>query len=793
MKTTARKLLMLGVILFASMAFGQQVIFGKVTDNNKRAVEDVKVSVENTQIHTYTKADGSYRLPALDSGTYTIFFDFPSGDYSSETLQVKDSDIKFDFRMRESYALETVEVFGDRNKSQKGIEQITRFPVSINDQIQSISIVSEKLIEDQGALTITDAAKNVAGVTQFASYGGTRESMSIRGYRGTPVLKNGVRMDSDFRSAAAVSDMAGVESIQVIKGSAALTQGVGDDLGSAGGVINVVTKTPRYTNAAEIGIRSGSWWRTRMQYDAQTVMGENYNLGFRIAGAFQVGQSYKDVLKNDRVYVSPSIGWRIGDKTEVVLEMDYLKDNSIPDRGTINLAPDTEEALFDMGSKFSGYKDDKQEIENLTYSATVTRNLAEKLDARVGFFNSYYETEMQGASLSLFKEGGETIYNKRNRGIGRSFRNDRNSTVQVDLMGKNMEFGQIKWSWQLGYDYSMTRVDSRSAEGIKNIDVIDVFGNIDNSRVTSFANFDETKLELGESTLSKNYYYGFVTQHHIGITDYLKLVGGVRWSYSIASSEDVIDPFVGIIVSPFKNINLFGSYTTNSSLRSANNPLADGGRVGISRTKQYEFGVKSNWFKDRLRATATYYDMDNQNLSYQVYDENQTATGLYGLAGNLRRRGVELEIAGRPTRDLQVMLGYAYLDAFYENSPAYMDGSRPMNAPTHTANAWVHYQFSETFLKGFSLGAGVYYVGERPVNEFTKVTSAHDTIPGIEYFDMPSYTTVNAQVGYEMKKVGFRLFFNNITDAIGYTSYYRGGYINPIDPFNVSAQINIKF
>lgn len=66
--------------------------------------------------------------------------------------------------------------------------------------------------------------------------------MSIRGYRGVPVLKNGVLLDSDFRTAGMMTDMQGVESIQVIKGSAAVTQGIGDGLGAAGGVINVVTK-----------------------------------------------------------------------------------------------------------------------------------------------------------------------------------------------------------------------------------------------------------------------------------------------------------------------------------------------------------------------------------------------------------------------------------------------------------------------------------------------------------------------------------------------------------------------
>ena len=136
--------------------------------------------------------------------------------------------------------IDAVQLFGTVKQQPVKLETITRLPLKTRDQIQSISVVSHKVIELLGGLTLTDVAKNIPGVTQFGSYGGTKESMSIRGYRGVPVLKNGVSMDSDFRTGSMLTDMQGIESVQVIKGSAAVTQGIGDGLGSAGGVINVV-------------------------------------------------------------------------------------------------------------------------------------------------------------------------------------------------------------------------------------------------------------------------------------------------------------------------------------------------------------------------------------------------------------------------------------------------------------------------------------------------------------------------------------------------------------------------
>lgn len=116
-----------------------------------------------------------------------------------------------------------------------------------------------------------------------------------------------------------------------------------------------------------------------------------------------------------------------------------------------------------------------------------------------------------------------------------------------------------------------------------------------------------------------------------------------------------------------------------------------------------------------------------------------------------------------------------------------------MNAPRHTGNAWVYYTLNRGLFNGLSLGVGSYYVGARPVNEHTiKVTHA-GMKPEVKPFDMPSYTTVNAQIAYSYNRIKLQLFFNNIFDATGYTSYYRGGFINQIDPFNVSASLNYRF
>src|SRR5690606_31266148 len=132
----------------------------------------------------------------------TILFSMVGFTTEKVTITISEGTTKtYNVRLTPSETvLKEMEVFGRRDEQPRGLEAITRMPLKPSDQIQSISVISNVVIEEQGALTVTEAVRNVPGVTLFASYGGVKESMSSRGYRGIPALKNGVRMDSQFQT-----------------------------------------------------------------------------------------------------------------------------------------------------------------------------------------------------------------------------------------------------------------------------------------------------------------------------------------------------------------------------------------------------------------------------------------------------------------------------------------------------------------------------------------------------------------------------------------------------------------
>lgn len=697
--------------------------------------------------------------------------------------------------IKKTNVIEEVELFGERGKNPEKLEVITRLPLKTRDQIQSISVISYKAIETLGGLTVTDVAKNVPGVTQFGSYGGTRESMSIRGYRGVPVLKNGVMMDSDFRTGSMLTDMQGVESIQVIKGSAAVTQGIGDGLGAAGGVINIVTKTPRFINQTNVGFRYGSWDLYRPTLDFQRVLDASGKVAVRFNAAYQNSNSFRKHVSTERIYVNPSIAFRPDDKTEIIVEMDYMNNNSTPDRGTVNLSTGDVNALYEMPKgKFLGFADDNVKVNAFNFSTSASRKLTDKLKLRAAYFSSTYESDNIGASLASVRNMG---YEIRNRTLGRSERLDKNSVFQFDFIGQDLNTWGIKHTFQVGADWKQSDVTNTSYASLA-VDQINVLQDINNYYPAGFnANFGAgTDVSTLASTV------GFMAQDVITFNKYVKAHLGLRYSKlnGIADDleKDAFNPSLGLMLSPIENVNVFGSYTTTTALRSANNPLLYGGRVGPSKTAQWEAGFKSDWLNERLRFNVTLFDIKTDNLSYSILNEQGNASGYYGLAGELRRKGVEVELIGRILPNLQIMSGWAFLDAQYKESPAFVDGSAPMNTPKHTANAWLNYKFDQGFLTGLDLGAGIYYVGNRPVDDFTQKTiitgHVNSVTPGLKPFMMNEYTTVDAQAGYSWTNgIGLRVFFNNIFNTVGYNSYFRGGYIDQIPMRNVQLQLNYKF
>lgn len=783
-------------ILLGQLGYSQSKITGTVYDDEKEIIPFANIIIDGSTIGTSADANGQFEFPNLAAGTYKIKASYVGYKSAAKTVNLQAYEtLNLVFELTTDSELDEVEVFGNRFKRPDKIEALTRLPLAPYEQIQSISIISDKLITQQGNLTIADATKNVPGVYAFATYGNKRESMSSRGFRGIPILKNGVRVHSDFRGTGILTDMQGVDNIQVLKGAASITQGVATDLGSPGGVINIVTKTPKFYHGGNASLRAGSYGQGRAAFDLYGPLAETENMAFRINGALETADSYRAGVSSDRFYINPSFEWKVDDKSSLTLEMDYFDDSRTPDLGTVNLNENDINAIYDLPhNQFLGYENDKSLTKNTTYSVRFNRELNDKLSLKAAFYKSSLTLNDKGASLgNVIKDAaGEPIYNQRNRGYSISDRKDDNSVLQVDLIGDKLSTGSISHTFQVGFDYR-TSDFSTSSSRVANLDVIDVFGY--NSTVLP------DNLNLSPATLggAKSRALGFVAQDVITFTPWIKTFFGIRYSKTQTEAEtettfsDAFNPLAGIIVTPFEHINVFASYTNSSYPRTAARLDINNKPLGNESFDQLEAGIKTNWLNSRLRFNLTFFKINNKDINLPVYDANWVATGYYQKGGNDERKGIEVELSGRILDNLEVITGYSYIDAQYKEHTSYVFGSSPLNTPKHTFNAYANYSFTES-LEGLSLGAGVYFTGERPINDWSAGPITHQGIvPNQKPFNVEAYTQVNAQAAYQINNHwDVRLLLNNVFNEIGYNAY-RTSYINQTDPRNFAGVLTYKF
>ena len=789
-------LLLFTQLLFLSVVVAQDkpTISGTVKGMHNEVIPFANIYIPSLKKGTVADEQGVYTLSIKNDGNYKI--QISAVGFATKTEDItftSNKTVNYNFILDLDNSLEQVEVFGRRNSHPDKIEALTRLPLATHEQIQSISVISEKLIENQGALTIADATKNVAGVYTFATYGNKRESISSRGFRGIPILKNGVRVHSDFRGVGILTDMQGVDNIQVLKGAAAITQGVATDLGSPGGVVNIVTKTPKYSFGGQVSQRVGSFGLTRTTADVYGPLNQKETIAYRINGAIQRSDSYRSGISSQRFYINPSLEFKIDNKSKLTLELDHFYDSRTPDIGTVNLDENDTNAIYDLPyDQFLGFENDKAVTKNTTYAVRFDRILSDRLTLKAAYYASQLDLNDKGASLGgAVSLNNETQYNLRERGYSSAYRTDNNSTLQLDLVGKDVQTGSIKHTFQLGLDYR-TSYASYGNETVNVVDTLNVF--MANSNVLPNLDF-----EVENSTVSETNALGFVAQDVISWNKWLNTFIGLRYSTTETITRDEItssnafSPLVGVVVSPSSHLNVFASYTNSAYPRTGNRIDINGNALGNERFDQLESGIKTSWYNDRLRFNVTYFKINNRNINLPVYDDNFIATGFYEKGGNDQRQGVELELTGRILENLTAVAGYSYIDAQYKDHTSFVYGSSPLNTPSHTANLFLNYSFKNR-LKGLSLGGGVYYTGERPVNDWSAGAVSHEGIvPNQEPFDIEAFTQVNLQASYVFNQNwSARLLINNLFDEIGYNAY-RTRFINQTDPRTLSGVVSYNF
>jgi iron complex outermembrane receptor protein len=795
---------------------------GRVTDSNGQALEGVSVALKGTSYGTSTAADGSFRL-AAQAGSYQLVVS--SIGYTTQEVAVtvtggETTRLPVFTLAVSNQQLAEVTVTGAKSLNQRTVS-VGKLPVATLDLPQSAVTVERQVLEQQQVLRLSDALVNVSGLYVTSTTGGTQEELGSRGfaYGSNNTFKNGVRFNNGV-----MPEASSLERLEVLKGSAAILYGNV----AAGGVLNLVTKKPQFERGGSVGLRVGSFGLWKPTVDVYGAVGRSEKVAFRLNGTYENANSFRDEVESNRVYVNPSLLFELTPKTTLVLEGDYLRDNRTPDFGVGAIDYQVQESR----RRFLNVPGASYATTQTSATATLTSRLNDAWQVRaVGGFQRY-DNEQRSASrpVALAKPG--QYYGNLQRNLNRSNVAENYYLAQLDLTG-TFRTGFLGHTVLVGADADQynTRTQAYTAQPYDSINILDRRRELRQPR-TTIGSFDE--MALFTRTHANTRRAGFYVQDLLSITEKVKLLAGLRWSYQETPSDvytyaastapvqtisvrlnrrydDAFSPRLGLVYQPVKTMALFASYANSFTPQA--NTVTDNQGNGLppSLIDQYEVGLKNDLFKGALSANVTAYRIVNSNQT-QVIQEfingdrnnpNPNYNGAYPnaqeMAGQVTSKGVEVDVQSKPLMGWSFITGYSYNHTAYTRSNLYENGSRLRYNPAHTANLSLFYDFGSVFgespwLRGLTAGITTYYVGDKLAGRNPRILydkNGQRTTDVNKFITIPDYVLFDASLGYAYERFSVRVKLANILDELSYNMHDDNS-VNPIAPRNFSATLGYK-
>jgi iron complex outermembrane receptor protein len=767
-------------------------IKGKVSSGDGSPLAYAHVTLKEKNLVALTDDRGYFELKNVPAGNWVVQVSSIGFETREISAVVADNQsLELNLTVKESTKeLNEVVVKGSQGLNEKPIS-IGKIPINPMDLPQSIMVISNEQLVQQQTLRMADVLMNTNGVYMMGTTGGTQEEIAGRGFSfgSTNTFKNGARYNS-----AIMPEISAIERVEVIRGSNALLFGNV----AAGGIINLVTKKPKFERGGELSFRTGSYSFYKPTIDLYGAVDESKKVAYRLNATYENAGSFRDQVKSDRIYFNPSLLFKVGKRTEIVLEGDYLKDNRTLDYGTsaINYKiADVPRSRF-LGTDWSYFKGEQK-----TLTLTTTHRLNENWQVRVlgsyqGYFNDQYGTTRPNASGNLVKADGTWI-----RGLQRSGTDQQYYLGQVDFTGKVIT-GPLVHSLLIGADAdqyatsSLAYAYTNPLAGNKNVyDTINVLTGA-SSRRSDIPSINKTTLTSNPINRA-----GVYVQDLISIYSHFKLLAGLRYSYIESQSnvltystnklvptsyyDDAFSPRLGLVYQPKKYLSIFTSYSNSFNLNTAKDTTNN--TLPPSIINQYEAGVKSELFKGLVSFNVGVYKIINSNFPQPLIPANSKFPNAQELAGEVTSQGIEVDVMSKPIRGLSFIAGYSYNETRYTKSKQYEVNSLLRYNPQHTANASVYYTFQRGPLNGFNIGLVSFYTGSRVAGRST--TAAN---PEYKLMPIPDFVQVDAMMGYSIKSISLRLKVSNLFDELSYYVHDDNS-VNPIAPRMYSITLSHRF
>ena len=641
----------------------------------------------------------------------------------------------------------------------------------LRDIPQTITVIPRAVMDEQGATTLRDVLRNVAGITFQAGEGGVPagDQLSIRGFSArTDMFVDGVR---DFGGYS--RDSFNMEQVEVAKGPTSSLAG----RGSTGGAINQVSKAPHLSPIADATIGGGTASYQRTTLDLNQPLPD-----FSVPGtAVRVNAMWTDtdVPNRDRVSssrwgIAPSIGFGAGTKTRATVSYFKLKQDNQPEYGLPWVPANTNPELAD-------YANGAPPVDPTNYYGLMARD--------------YEKTDTDLATVEASRDLGTSTTI---RNLTRWGRNVRDSVITAP------RFVAVNTSTAINRQLQSRDMTDEILANQTNLTSRVTTGPLAHAVVAGLEFSSESSINyarVGPAAPTADLYHpnpddpypgpivrsGASTDgaadsaaaylfDTVSIGSHLQFTGGLRWDrFAVDYAATTIDAIrtefertdmmtsgrAGVVYKPRPEGSIYVGWGTSF------NPSAEGLSLAAAnvalepeKSRNIEAGTKWDLFRQQLSATAAIFRTDKTNARTPGVNPGDPPTV---LAGQQQVSGVEVGVSGRVLRWWTTIVNYAHMKSAIEasNTAAEIDQNLALT-PENTLSIWTTFDLPA----GVGVGGGAQFM-DSVFRNATNTTS------------VPSYWLINATASYAVNThLTLRFNASNLADE-QYIDRVGGGHYIP--------------
>jgi iron complex outermembrane receptor protein len=700
----------------------------------------------------------------------------------------------------ETIALPAFSVSSDRANGYRATDSMSaaRIRTPIVDTAATVNVITGDFLKDIGAASLFDATQYVSGIGNGRLSGGSGilDRQTIRGYE-----NDGRTIDNFNSSFQANLTPLLYERVEIVKGPNAILA----PTGTPGGSINVITKSPSFTQANVAQLEIGRFFTNQLSVDSTGPLPGTQNAAYRVIFGYQDAAS--NVPGSIRQWsFNPQFTYKFSAHSQLTLKLNYVQWGTYGAASNPSITFHASDSLangqtISLGTIATGFNYGENNGSSATWSARTdrvergtlefTHALTDRINLRVAGMRHYDHFWTDSTGLATPGQSNQSsryepstgiytpnlVWSRNAAGVyvstvspqfdptsiprtataQASFIND--TQLQADLAG-NFNFSGVTFQPLVGASYQRNTNRNKNWSAVAGqLPNLNLFAPVETPAhptaytVTGFTNTVTTKKQayaFGRIGLFNDRLFlsGGVARLNVDVP-VTNLVTGLQTSRLTGSTNT---PLYGALFKATKELSLYYSHSTN-----ANGVLFNNAAL-FQEGKQDEFGVKGEFFNQRLLITASRFKIKQNNIvtpnpSFFIDPINNPQN----FKADLSNTGYEFDIVGGITKELSILGSYTDMklrDAF---------DRRRRNIPDTTLNAMLKYDVREGVAKNLGLFAGVTHVGDQAGEDPATTATPLGIVTKISFF-APARTIANVGASYKFGKYRVNLNVDNVFD-----------------------------